>query len=149
MKITKRTILVDNVPIHYRVAGKGEPVILIHGLSGSSRWWNRNIPALASLYRVYLVDLPGFGAMRHLAPTFELVECAAWLDRWMQSLGLETAHLVGHSMGGYICMALAVLRPAVVKHLVLVDSIGMAFGKHTSRLRTMALRSIYRTTPMF
>ncbi len=141
--------MIDGVPVHYQVVGQGEPIILIHGLSGSSRWWNRNIPTIAQHYQVYLVDIPGFGIMRHASKMFNLMECATWVDKWMQTIGLETARLVGHSMGGYICMALTVLRPEKVKHLVLVDSIGIPFGPLVDRLVPMALSSVFRTTPAF
>ena len=89
------------------MAEKGEPVVLVHGLSGSTRWWSRNIPALAEHYSVYLLDLPGFGAMRRLRRRFVLAEAASWLSAWMEAVGLDSAHLVGHSMGGYVCVRLA------------------------------------------
>ena len=57
------------------MAGQGEPVVLVHGFSGSTRWWSRNIPALAERYSVYLLDLPGFGAMRRRR--FVLAEAAS------------------------------------------------------------------------
>ena len=53
-------IRVEGHPIRYEVAGEGEPLVLVHGLSGSTLWWSRNIPALAERHGVYLVDLPGF-----------------------------------------------------------------------------------------
>src|SRR4051812_23367957 len=102
------------------MVGEGEPVVLVHGLSGSTRWWTRNIGALARGYRVYLVDLPGFGAMHRLRRHFVLAEAASWLVAWMEAVGLENAHLVGHSMGGYVCLQLAAQRPEVVCRLVLV-----------------------------
>ncbi len=104
----------------YQVIGEGEPLVLVHGLSASSYWWIRNVPVLAQHYRVYLVDLPGFGALRHQRRRFVLAQMAAWLWQWMQAVGLERAHFIGHSMGGAICMQLAAERPAVVVRLVLV-----------------------------
>lgn len=88
--------------VRYEVVGEGEPVVLVHGLSGSTRWWARNTAALATEYQVYLVDLPGFGAMRRLRRRFVLAEAASWLSAWMEAVGLQSAHLVGHSMGGYV-----------------------------------------------
>jgi len=107
------------------MVGEGEPVVLVHGLSGSTRWWIRNIAALAREYRVYLVDLPGFGAMRRLRHHFVLAEAAAWLAAWMKAVGLEEAHLGGHSMGGYVCLRLAAQRPEAVRRLVLVAPAGV------------------------
>ena len=112
--------------MRYGVAGQGEPVILLHGLSGSSRWWVRNIPALAEHYTVYLVDLPGFGIMRRSRGHLILAEAAIWLAQWMEAVGLQHAHFVGHSMGGYICLLLAAYQPERVRRLVLVSPAGIA-----------------------
>ncbi len=104
-------------------------MVLVHGLSGSTRWWARNVPALAERHRVYLVDLPGFGAMRRLRRRFVLTEAASWLSAWMEAAGLEWAHVVGHSMGGYISIRLAAQRPETVRRLVLVDPAGVPTGR--------------------
>ncbi len=124
-EISNLEIEVNGHPIRYRVAGQGQPVVLVHGLSGSTRSWTRNVPASAERYRVYLVDLPGFGAMRHLRRQFVLSEAASWLRGWMVAVGLKRAHLVGHSMGGYVCPRLAASEPGVVRRLVLVSPAGL------------------------
>src|SRR5579883_667635 len=147
--ISKRTIQVHGQPIHYEVAGEGEPVVLVHGLSESTRVWYRNLPALAERYRVYLIDLPGFGAMREFHRQFDLKQCGTWLNEWMQAVGLEEVYLVGHSMGGYVSMALAAAHPEKVRRLVLVDSIGIPFNLPVSRLVYPALKAIARTIPSF
>lgn len=116
-------------PVRYEAAGEGEPVVLVHGLSGSTRWWSRNVSEIAERYRTYLVDLPGFGTMRSLRRRFVLAEAASWLLEWMEAVGLERAHLVGHSMGGYICLRLAASRPAAVHRLVLVAPAGVPTGR--------------------
>jgi pimeloyl-ACP methyl ester carboxylesterase len=149
MNIAKETIEVNGLPVHYEVAGEGDPIVLVHGLSESTRLWYRNIPELSRHYRVYLIDLPGFGAMRKAHRHFNLQQSSSWLDDWMQAVGLKEAHLVGHSMGGYVVMALAVLQPQKVKRLVLVDSIGIPFNRPVRQLVYPALKSIVKTTPAF
>jgi pimeloyl-ACP methyl ester carboxylesterase len=108
--------------VRYLVAGAGDPVVLVHGLSASTHWWIRNVPELARHYRVYLVDLPGFGTMHFPLPRsrFVLANAASWLVGWMEAVGLKRAHLIGHSMGGYICMQIAAHFPEKVSRLVLV-----------------------------
>ena len=122
MRVERRVATIGDYPVRYKVAGYegGEPVILVHGLSGSTRWWTENVEPLARQYRVYLVDLPGFGAMRRF-PLRQGVQAATdWLIRWIESIGVRPAHLVGHSMGGHICLRIAMERPDLVSRLALV-----------------------------
>jgi pimeloyl-ACP methyl ester carboxylesterase len=128
-RASRYEVRVGGCPIRYEAAGEGEPVVLVHGLSGSTRWWSRNVQAIAERHRVYLVDLPGFGKMHRLRRQFVLAEAADWLSGWMDGVGLERAHLVGHSMGGYICLRLAASRPEAVRRLVLVAPAGVPTGR--------------------
>lgn len=111
-------------------AGAGTPVVLLHGLSGSSRWWRRNVDALAARHLVAAVDLVGFGRNRRfrglplLLPSFS--EVTALLARWLETFG-QPVHLIGHSMGGQIAIALASERPDLVRSLILVNAAGMPF----------------------
>jgi pimeloyl-ACP methyl ester carboxylesterase len=129
-QIATHTVAVWERPVRYKVVGEGAPVVLVHGLSGSWLWWKRNIPALASSYRLYLVDLPGFGSMASPFARFELQDAATWLFRWMQTVGIAHAHLIGHSMGGYICLQVAARHPTAVSRLVLVSPAVSAQARH-------------------
>jgi pimeloyl-ACP methyl ester carboxylesterase len=126
--ITPRRTRVGRATIAYQVAGDGLPIVLIHGLSGSSRWWARNVRALAECFRVHVIDLVGFGDSRH-GGRFVLGEAAPYLARWMDQLGIARAGLVGHSMGGYIAAELAADHPDRVERLVLVDAAALPFGQ--------------------
>jgi pimeloyl-ACP methyl ester carboxylesterase len=111
-------------------AGAGTPVALVHGLSGSSRWWSKNVDALAQKHLVAAVDLTGFGRNRRfiglpaVMPSF--AEVTSLLARWLESFG-EPVHLIGHSMGGALSIRLAAERPDLVRSLILVNSAGMPF----------------------
>lgn len=124
-EVTDYEVQVSGRTVRYRAAGVGEPIVLVHGLAGSTRWWARNLGALTGRYRVYLVDLPGFGAMRRVENRFVLAEATSWLLAWMDAVGLGQAHLVGHSMGGYISLRLAAQRPDALHCLVLVAPAGV------------------------
>jgi pimeloyl-ACP methyl ester carboxylesterase len=126
VEIVKRLAKVGPLTVHYEVAGEGPAVVLIHGLSGSGRWWMYNVPALAQQYQVYNVDLVGFGRSR--GQRLVLREAAGWFKEWLNIVGITEAHLVGHSMGGYIAMEMAVTWPAVVRRLVLVDALVLPMG---------------------
>lgn len=98
---------------------------MLHGLSGSSRWWRHNVPVLAERYQLYLIDLPGFGRTRAGTQRFDLDELASSIVLWMDALGMNQAHLIGHSMGGYLCLRIAAHHPGRLKCLVLVSPAGI------------------------
>lgn len=112
-------------------AGKGTPVVLIHGLSGSAMWWRRNLPALAQHHLVAAVDLVGFGRNRRFwrpGPLpLPLEEVAAVVARWIETTFSEPVHVVGHSMGGQVAIHLADVRGDLVRSLTLVGSTGLPF----------------------
>jgi len=116
--------------IAYYVRGRGPALILLHGLSGSSRWWLKNAPVLARYFRVYVVDIIGFGRSR--GQKFALQEAPGLILKWMESVDEERISLVGHSMGGYIAASLASVSERVDK-LVLVDALGQSIGRSLAR----------------
>ena len=126
IETVRRLAKVGPLNVHYEVAGLGPAVVLIHGLSGSGRWWVYNIPALAQRYRVYNVDLVGFGRSR--GQRLVLREAGSWLKEWLQIVGITQADLVGHSMGGYIATEVAAAFPEMVRRLVLVDALVLPMG---------------------
>jgi pimeloyl-ACP methyl ester carboxylesterase len=138
-RLERRRAKIGPATIAYGVAGIGPPVVLVHGLSGSSRWWRRNIGALTPYRRVYVVDLIGFGASR-ARQQFALAEASDYLVRWLDQLELERVGLVGHSMGGLIAAELAADAPDRVDRLVLVDPAALPLDAH---LLTHALGLLY------
>ena len=113
-----------------RQEGAGPPLVLIHGLGGSSDWWRHNFDALAAHYRVYAVELIGFGrnqSFLRLNFPLQFSEIASLLARWIESSIGQPVHLVGHSMGGHIAVHVATQRPDLVRSLVLVSSTGVPF----------------------
>lgn len=149
VEVSGREAVVEGRRIRFEVAGQGEPVVMVHGLSGSTRWWDRTVPALAARHRVYLVDLPGFGSMRRAEGGFVLSEAAGWLASWMEAVGLERAHLVGHSMGGYISLMLAARRPDLLGRLVLVAPAGVPTRRSMHGYLLPLIRASRYMTPGF
>lgn len=157
-----RTCSQDNSrTIAFDVTGDGPPLILLHGLSGSRKWWARNVDALASGHRTYCLDLPGFGESRALRWS-SLDGAAERLVTWMAHHGLERAAIAGHSMGGAVAALVAASRPDRVDRLILVNAsirpVGAPFNprsadvprsmrSHTSELMALVARDFLRCDP--
>jgi pimeloyl-ACP methyl ester carboxylesterase len=121
--IETRTVSVDGRDVRYYTAGSGDPLVVIHGGGGDARTWENNIRELARTYTVYAPDLPGYGGSQPLAGRYYIPELAAFLDRFTRKLGLETFHLIGHSLGGGIALTFALDFPRRLRKLVLVSSL--------------------------
>jgi len=122
--------------IVYQTYGEvGEPILLVHGLSGSGRWWKNNIRALSVGHVVHVIELVGYGANRAFKPA-RLAEAAEALAQFIALQPQGKAHVVGHSMGGQVSCLLAAKFPERVDCLVLAAAAGlvrsnivkMAFG---------------------
>ena len=112
---------------HYIEKGAGEPLILIHGFNMDLATWHYNIDALASLYKVYAIDLWGLGysTRQPLDHGFDLF--VEQVGLFMDVMEIKKATLMGHSMGGGIAITFAVRHRQRVDKLVLVDSVGLPF----------------------
>ena len=128
--------------VHYQVQGKGEPLVLLHGLAGSRAWWVRNVGVLSRHYTVYLLDLPGFGAMRRYRNRFSVAGAAGWLGDLLNALHLGRVSLIGHSMGGLIAAIFAARWPERLNKMVLAaPSIGLTRKAVTAFLIPLAIES--------
>lgn len=133
-------------PVVSDISGTGPPLILLHGLAGSARWWRRNTPALERSFTVHAIDLPGFGASRREA-RFVLDDAPAQLAATMDRLGIERASVVGHSMGGLVAAGLAAEFPERVDKLVLVDAGFLSLDPHLRHRITGPMRTLRWTSP--
>jgi len=121
----------DGIKTNYLEAGKGDPVVLIHG-SGpgvtSYANWRLVLPALAENFRVLAPDMVGFGFSERPANIQYGVQ--TWADQvvgLMDTLELPRAHMVGNSFGGAIALRIATQHPDRVGKLVLMGSMGVPF----------------------
>lgn len=105
-----------------RVDGDGPPLVLVHGLSGTPRLWERLTPALRGRRRLLLVDPVARPRAQRRPLRFVLAEVADALATELADLPEPSCDMVGHSMGGLIVAALAARHPDRVRRLVLVDT---------------------------
>lgn len=112
---------VDGARLHYVDKGKGQPIVMIHGLGGQLRNFNYVVEQLAEEFRVILVDRPGSGYST-AAPgaSAGLTAQAALFARFLEELELEKPLVVGHSLGGAIALKLALDFPEKVGALALI-----------------------------
>src|SRR5690606_16948185 len=116
-------VRVGDIDLRYHEAGEGEPLLLLHGLGGSHLDWEYQIPFFATRYRVLAPDLRGFGdsprGRGRMSVRGHALDIAAFLD----AMGIERCHLIGHSMGGAIAQQLALDQPQRVERLVIANSV--------------------------
>lgn len=122
-EIKSEKIKVDGLEVNYYTAGRGEPLIVIHGGGGDARTWNNNIEALAEKYTVYAPDLPGYGSSQPLVGNYYIPELTGFMNNFSLALGLDRFHMMGHSLGGGIALNYALEYPQRIKKLVLVSSL--------------------------
>lgn len=134
---------VDGRRIRYHVTGDGPPVLLLHGIARSLEDWTEQHDLLGH-FRVYSVDLAGFGESDPLPGRAALPPLAEFVKDFLDAVGeTRPVHAVGNSLGGAVAMLLALRYPDRVRSLVLVASAG--FGKEvTIALRLLALRPFGR-----
>jgi pimeloyl-ACP methyl ester carboxylesterase len=113
------TITVAGLPVHYRAAGSGPPLILLHGWGGSSADWTQTIAALATCRTLIALDLPGFGITPALAERPEGERLADFVLACADQMGLARFDLNGHSFAANIAIHLAARSPERVQRLVL------------------------------
>jgi pimeloyl-ACP methyl ester carboxylesterase len=121
----RRYTVLGDYRLHSVHAGAGDPVVLLHGLSGSHRWWLPAMQRLAARYSVHVPELIGFGASRPVPRQPNIPEAAGLLLEWLDSLDVERCVLVGHSMGGQIAIHIAARAPERLTRLVLVSAAGI------------------------
>ncbi|MBN3564515.1 alpha/beta fold hydrolase [Aliamphritea spongicola] len=106
--------------LHVNIQGQGEPLIILHGLFGTLENWGSQIKVLAEQYQVYAVDLRNHGRSPH-SDEMTYAAMADDIAELMDNHGLQSAHILGHSMGGKAAMQLALTQPERIRQLIIVD----------------------------
>ena len=113
LKHTIEEVKVGRLRFSTLIAGPedGEPLILLHGLGATKASWLTILPQLAGTYRVYALDLPGFGSSSKPRGSYNAKWFARHVFSFMDTLGLKKAHIAGNSMGGRIAQEMAMMDP--------------------------------------
>jgi pimeloyl-ACP methyl ester carboxylesterase len=116
------TVKTDRGKVSLMEAGQGEPVLMLHGLGATKAEF---MPTLASLaeqgFRAIALDLPGFGDSDKPFPAaYNAAFFARWVEALLDALELDSAHVLGHSMGGRVAIEVGIRRPDRTEGLVLI-----------------------------
>jgi pimeloyl-ACP methyl ester carboxylesterase len=113
--------------IHYRIGGKGEPLLLLHMNPRSSDEYRELMPLLALHYRVIAMDLMGFGDSDKPPRLYSVADYARTAIALFDELGIEQANVLGNHTGAFVSGELAIAYPDRVKKLILCNVAG--FGE--------------------
>lgn len=112
--------------VHYEMDGRGEPVILLHGWINSWDVWRETMIHIAERhhFRVYALDFWGFGesANQQVAQPFKLDAYVSMVDQFMESMGIQRAPIIGHSMGGTVGLKMTLRHPERVSKTAIIGS---------------------------
>ncbi len=113
-------VLLDQEIVHYEVLGRGKPVILLHGLVGSWRYWVPVMQAASISYRAYALDFWGFGDSARVPVRYGVSGQVQLLDRFLDSMGIGRVVLIGHGLGAITALQFAATHPDMVDRVLAV-----------------------------
>lgn len=116
------SLRVRDIDFFYTDQGKGEPVLFIHGLTWDHTLWDHQVAAVKDRYRCIAVDLIGHGKTPDAEHDYTFFDLADYMAGLLDALNVESAHIVGLSMGGMTAMPMALNHAAKVRSLALLDT---------------------------
>lgn len=134
-----KDLVTAGISIHYYAGGEGEPLLLLHGLAGSSGNWVEMMPELVRRHRVISVDLPGHAGSAKAPRGASIDDFAAMAAAVLAAETDAPAVVAGHSFGGLVALRLARSRPELVCGLLLISPAGIATT--TRLMRSIVLAS--------
>lgn len=136
------SVVFKNIKIAFSDEGKGIAVVLLHGFLENRNMWKDVSSAFIKKYRIITIDLLGHGNTECLGYVHSTELMAEAVETVLNHLRLSRFVLVGHSMGGYVALALAEKNPQKIKGLCLLNSTSLADDKELKKRRTRANQMI-------
>jgi pimeloyl-ACP methyl ester carboxylesterase len=123
-------IEIDGMQVHYRIEGKGIPIVLIHGTGSSLHTWDDWSEKLKENYKVIRMDLPAFGLTGpNKSSDYSIKKYTQFFDAFVTKMNIDSMYLAGNSLGGNIAWNYAAESPEKIKKLILVDASGLPTNK--------------------
>ncbi len=113
--------MVNTINLFYEITGEGQPLLLLHGLGSSAQDWEKQVSAFAEKFQVITLDLRGHGRSDKPPGPYSVLQMADDVAQLMRELEIDSAHILGISMGGMIAYQLAASHPERVKTLIAVN----------------------------
>jgi pimeloyl-ACP methyl ester carboxylesterase len=141
---------VNGVRLHYLIAGKGDPVVLLHGYAETGHMWRPLIAKLASTHAVIAPDLRGAGQSSTPADGYTKAAMAQDIHALVRKLGYERIRIVGHDIGLMVAYAYAAQYPSEVDRIVLMDAFlpGVGNWRDVWLMRDLWHFHFYGKTPL-
>ncbi|KRB53988.1 alpha/beta fold hydrolase [Flavobacterium sp. Root186] len=137
-----KNILYKNTKISFTDSGEGTAIVMLHGFLENKKMWAKYVNLFSEKYRVITIDLLGHGESDCLSYVHEMEDNANVVYEVLQSLKIEKATILGHSMGGYVALAFAELFPENIKKLVLLNSTSKEDSAEKKLNRTRAIKAV-------
>lgn len=119
------TVHINGTKIYYEVYGNGTPLFFLHGFTHSSKSWLPYLNDYIDDFEVYLTDLQGHGRSSPFTETLSIRSAARHVDELIKYLKLDSINAIGYSYGGDVLFQLALLRPGLIKSMVVVGACGI------------------------
>jgi len=120
-----RRVELPGADVNYAEIGEGEPIVFVHGLSGSWQNWLENLPHFGRGRRAIALDLPGFGGSPMPSWDIDMFAYGRLLHDFCEKIGVDKGAVVGNSMGGLVAAEAALSAPGRFDRLVLVSAAGL------------------------
>lgn len=133
----------SGIRMHYITSGKGKPLLFLHGVLADAMTYSSMLGLLAKKYKVIAVDIPCFGKSGTPKAAWDFRDFAAFLNKFVASLGIKKLIVMGHSFGGGVAFCMAA-KNRNIERLVLIDSAGVPVKY--SKLKFAFLFSVKQAT---
>jgi 3-oxoadipate enol-lactonase len=137
-----KILTLGDLELYFQDLGTGYPVVLVHGMGSDHTIWEGIIPLLQEQYRVLAVDLRGHGISSKAPGPYSMGLFSQDIYGFLESLDIDQAHFMGHSMGGAVLQELVIQKPDIFSSLILISS--FAYVDHHLRVSFMKLLKILR-----
>ncbi len=145
----EKFIKFKSIDVAFTDEGKGKAVVFLHGFLASKEMWRPFSKELSKTQRVITIDLLGHGKTACLSYVHTMEEMAEAVQEVMHHLKLRKYFLVGHSLGGYVSLALAENNPDNLKGLIMFHSSAKADNKQKKVDRGRAIKIVKRNAKVF